>query len=282
MKQKKIMIVSASVVTYNTNWIELQECIETLQNNGVSLIYVSDNSEKDTLKNLCLTKKNVIYIFNNKNLGYGAGHNVAIKKALQMSSDYHLVVNSDVSFGNDVIRRITRYMDDNLDVAQLQPKIVYPNGKLQLTVRLLPTPANLMSRRFLPLRLSSWLNEKYTLSFWRHDAPANIPYHQGSFMFFRTSSFEKVGLFDERFFMYPEDIDITRRMHRRYRTMYWPMVTVVHKHNAASYHSIKMLFIHVINIIRYFNKWGWLLDRERKLWNKKVLDELKQKELITH
>lgn len=50
----------------------------------------------------------------------------------------------------------------------------------------------------------------------------NIPHHQGSFMFFRIECFNKTGLFDERFFMYLEDIDLTRRIHKYYRTMFWP------------------------------------------------------------
>ena len=97
---------------------------------------------------------------------------------------------------------------------------------------------------------------------------------QGSFMFFRVACFEKVGLFDERFFMYPEDIDITRRMHRYYRTMFWPEVTIVHAHKAESYKNPKMLRIHIVNIIRYFNKWGWFCDKERTLWNRRLLQEL--------
>lgn len=93
-------------------------------------------------------------------------------------------------------------------------------------------------------------------------------------MFFRLSAFDKVGLFDERYFMYPEDIDITRRMHKYYRTMYWPKVSVVHAHRAASYKSKKMLKIHMENMVKYFNKWGWFFDKERSEWNKKLLKEL--------
>ena len=93
-------------------------------------------------------------------------------------------------------------------------------------------------------------------------------------MFFRVKCFEKVGLFDERFFMYPEDIDITRRMHRHFRTMFWPSVTVVHAHRAASYKSKKMLKIHMWNMCKYFTKWGWVFDKERKEWNRQLLNEI--------
>lgn len=94
-------------------------------------------------------------------------------------------------------------------------------------------------------------------------------------MFFRTECFKKMGLFDERFFMYPEDIDITRRMHKHYRTMFWPEVTIVHAHRAASYKSLRMLMIHSYNMIKYFNKWGWIFDRERTEWNRNILENIK-------
>ena len=87
----------------------------------------------------------------------------------------------------------------------------------------------------------------------------------------RTEAVLKVGLFDERFFMYPEDIDLTRRIHREYLTLYYPSETIVHAHRQASYHNLHMLWIHATNMCRYFNKWGWLFDRERKAFNRQVL-----------
>ena len=268
------MNIAASIVTYNTDVDELSHCLQSLAAGGVSPVYVCDNSPTDRLRKFCLSQSNVEYIFNNANLGYGAGHNVAIRRSLQRGADYHLVINSDVYFGNGVIERITAYMEGNRDVAQLIPNVVYPDGRLQYVCRLLPTPANLIFRRFLPQRMVERMNYKYLLKFWNHDSPLNVPYHQGSFMFFRTSCFEKVGLFDERFFMYPEDIDITRRMHRHYRTMYWPGVTIIHAHRASSYKDRRMLKIHITNMIRYFNKWGWLFDRERSEWNRRLLTQL--------
>ena len=92
-------------------------------------------------------------------------------------------------------------------------------------------------------------------------------------MFFRTEAFKTVGLFDERFFMYPEDIDITRRMHKYYKTLYWPEVSIVHAHRAASYKSKKMLAIHIVNMIKYFNKWGWIFDKERRIINKQTIEK---------
>lgn len=266
-------MVTVSIVTYKTEIDELAKCLHSLSSNVVDMVFVVDNSRQEYIKNFCDGKERVEYI-PNSNLGYGAAHNIAIKKTISAESKYHLVLNSDVYFDPEDIVKLVDYMDCNNDVAMVQPNIVYPNGNLQYACRLLPTPMNLIFRRFLPSRLVEKMNYRYQLKMFDHMTELNVPYHQGSFMFFRVKCFEKVGMFDERYFMYPEDIDITRRMHKCYRTMFWPGVTVVHAHRAASYKSKKMLKIHICNMIKYFNKWGWICDKERRDWNRKLLKEI--------
>ena len=75
--------------------------------------------------------------------------------------------------------------------------------------------------------------------------------------------------------MYPEDIDISRRMALAWKVRYWPGATVVHNHRAASYHSVRMLLVHLKNMALYFNKWGWLHDNERKRLNNMVTNQFK-------
>lgn len=268
----KIMI-TVSIVTYKTDTGELQKCINSLSSKLVNRIYVVDNSRQKYLEDFCKVMQDVEYI-PSENVGYGAAHNIAIRKAIANGSRYHLVLNSDVYFDPMALDKLMDYMDENNDVAMVQPNIIYPDGRMQYTCRLLPTPANLIFRRFLPQKMTEGMNHRYQLKMFDHQSELNVPYHQGSFLFFRISCFEKVGLFDERFFMYPEDIDITRRMHKYFRTMFWPGVTVVHAHRAASYKSKKMLKIHMWNMCKYFTKWGWLFDKERKDWNKSLLKEL--------
>lgn len=266
-------MITVSIVTYNTDTEELAKCLASLRSDAVAHIYIIDNSRREYLADFCRGRENVEYI-PNENIGYGGAHNIAIRKAIADGSKYHLVLNSDVYFEPAVLERIAEYMDEHEEVAQIQPRITYPDGRLQHTVRLLPTPANLIFRRFLPKSMGKRMDERYTLKFWNHQKVADIAYHQGSFMFFQTKAFETVGLFDEHFFMYPEDIDITRRMHKHFRTLYWPEATIVHAHRAASYKSKKMLKIHMVNMVKYFNKWGWMFDKERTEWNRQLLKEL--------
>ena len=105
------MIISASIVTYKTNHNELLKCIDSLRKNDITPIYISDNSPNDELKEFCSNIKGVIYFYNNGNIGYGAAHNVAMRKAQLIKANYHLVINSDVYFENGIIQRIIDYME---------------------------------------------------------------------------------------------------------------------------------------------------------------------------
>jgi GT2 family glycosyltransferase len=107
-----------------------------------------------------------------------------------------------------------------------------------------------------------------------YDKVMDVPYLSGCFMFFRTEALREVGLFDERFFLYPEDIDITRRMRRKFRTVYYPEVSIIHQHAHSSYENFHMLWIHMFNMIKYFNKWGWFCDKERKVVNQEIMKQL--------
>lgn len=99
----------------------------------------------------------------------------------------------------------------------------------------------------------------------------------GCFMFMRMSALEKVGFFDESIFLYTEDIDLTRRMHKHYQTIFFPEVTIVHNHKQSSYKNKRVMLLHIKSAITYFNKWGWFFDKERRTWNRLVLCALKNK-----
>ena len=154
------------------------------------------------------------------------------------------------------------------------PKVFYPNGEVQFLCKLIPTPFDLIFRRFLPQKWTKKRTERFELRKSGYNKTMDVPYLSGCFMFLRTEALKEVGLFDERFFMYPEDIDLTRRMHQKYRTVFYPDVSIIHHHAQSSYFSLKMLWIHTINMIKYFNKWGWIFDKQRKEINRKTLKSL--------
>ena len=95
-------------------------------------------------------------------------------------------------------------------------------------------------------------------------------------MFLRMEALKKVGLFDERIFLYTEDIDLTRRIHRHFRTVFYPHATIYHYHERASYKNLRTLYHHAISAVTYFNKWGWFYDPERRAINKNTLLRLSE------
>jgi GT2 family glycosyltransferase len=141
---------------------------------------------------------------------------------------------------------------------------------------LLPTPVDLFVRRFLPDRFTRKRQYKFELRATGYNKIMEVPFLSGCFMALRTKALEQCGLFDERFFMYGEDIDFSRRINEQFKTMFYPHVSIVHGYEAASYKSLKMLKIHTQSIIRYFNKWGWFWDMRRDETNKRILSKVKQ------
>jgi GT2 family glycosyltransferase len=268
-------LISASIVLYKPNMEQVKCVIESFSPSENRFLYLIDNSPKQTdVTSILAANSHIQYYLMGKNMGYGSAHNIAIKMAIQANAQYHVVLNPDLKFEPDIIDKIAEFMDADEIIAQVMPKILNQKGELQYLCKLIPNPIDLTLKRFLPQQFTRKSLIRYQLKFADYDKPMNIPYLSGCFMFLRTSALETVGGFDERFFMYPEDIDITRRMHKVFKTMYYPEVSIVHAHEAKSYKDKKMLIIHIFNIIKYFNKWGWIFDRERKMVNKKLLKEL--------
>ncbi|MGF7109394.1 glycosyltransferase [Treponema pedis] len=269
-------MITASIVLYNTDIMQLRDIINSYAPNSDRLLYLIDNSVKNiAIAELGVDVTYVRYIFNNKNVGYGAGHNIAIREAIKLNSTYHLVMNSDLLFDPHIIDTLESYMEKNDDIGQIMPKILDRQGAICHLCKLLPTPFDLFIKRFMPFKkIKEKVMYVFQLKFADYGKIMNIPYLSGCFMFFRMKALQEIGLFDERFFMYPEDIDITRRMHRKYKTIYYPDVSIVHFYGGGSYKSIKMLLIHLGNMIKYFNKWGWFFDKERKKINSSVLYDL--------
>ena len=235
-------MITVSIVTFHTAIEELQKCLQSLTSSHIECIFIIDNSQEDYIRTFCATQPKVEYIPQD-NIGYGAAHNIAIAKSIARHATYHLVLNSDVYFAPDSINAIESYMDEHPDVGQLIPNTIYPNGQLQHVVRLLPTPAIQILRRFLPKTWFQKQNNQFLLRNWKHDKPLNVPFHMGCFMFFR-------------------------------KTLFWPAITIVHNHQRASYKNRRLLKIHIQSAIHYFNKWGWLVDKERTKWNQMVMKEI--------
>lgn len=268
-------MLNASIVLYNHSLSQVKPLVTSLRGAScVDKVYLVDNSPRRNAHFERLA--GVHYIFNGANVGYGAAHNIALRETMTQKQPYHLVINPDIEMDSAVLDALIDYMERHPDVGHLMPKVRYPTGQTQYLCKLLPTPVDLLARRFLPSGWSMKSRHRFELRYSGYDAVMEVPYLSGCFMLLKRAALEEVGLFDERFFMYPEDIDLTRRIHRKYKTVFYPHVSVVHRHEQGSYKNGRLLFVHLWNIIKYFNKWGWFFDAERKQINDAVRKKLKQ------
>ena len=266
------MFISASIVLYETPKFLIDRIINCVSSATIiDYLIIVDNSIGDPKYDLD-GHKFIKYVKSKSNLGYGSAHNVAIREILSIS-DYHFVLNPDIIFTSESINLMIDRMESDLDIGQLMPTILNPDGTIQYVCKILPTPFDLIFRRFLKFAQD---NNIYELRFTEYKYEMNVPYLSGCFMLFRVSALREIGIFDERFFMYPEDVDITRRMHEKFITLFFPGASVIHDHAKASYKNFKMLWIHAVNMIRYFNKWGWIYDPIRVRVNKETLSSLTQ------
>ena len=272
-------MVTASIVLYNTPLSQVEKVLDSVsKSNCVQTLYIIDNSPADENKfyfQSC-SLHNIIEYIPHENTGYGSSHNIAIKKSIEANADYHVVLNPDISFDPNVLSELVKFMDCNVDAGYILPRVIYPDGELQYLCKLLPTPFDLIFRRFLPK--TKWvkkMNDRYELRMSGYDKIMNPPCLSGCFMFMRCSTLKEHNLlFDESFFMYCEDFDLMRRIHRVAKTIFYPNVTIIHDHAKSSYKSKKMLLAHIKSAIHYFNKWGWIFDKERSKRNKKALEYL--------
>ena len=114
------------------------------------------------------------------------------------------------------------------------------------------------------------MNFHYELQFLDFNLPQVVPCVSGFFIISPTKVLEDVNGFDPQFFMYLEDVDLSRRIGEKYSVMYTPTATVIHNFEKGSYKSFRLLKYHIISAIKYFNKWGWVFDKKRRLVNNEI------------
>lgn len=268
--------LTASIVLYKNEIRMLEKAISSFLTTQFEVVlYLIDNSPTDKLKVLEEMDERIIYIYSNENIGFGAGHNVAIKK-MANSSKYHLILNPDIFFKSNVCETICRHLDENLDIGVIMPKILYPNGNIQYLAKLIPTPFDFFYRRLIPITwLKNILTEKFELRVFDYGRNMEAPYLSGCFLVFRTSILKKINGFDEQIFLHMEDLDITRRVNLEgYKSLYFSEVSVFHDHSKKSIKDFNNFRIYLKSAFYYFNKWGWFFDSNRRKINKETIQKL--------
>ena len=267
------MKLSASLVLFHNDPAQFGLAMLSFLEGCDGVLYVVDNSATP-LQHELFSHPRVRYMHAGENLGFGKAHNRAL--ALVADTSYaHLLLNPDVAFDSDVLPTLVRYLENAQEVGALMPRVEYPDGSLQRLCKLLPSPMDLIFRRFIPSQaLKQRINQRYELHALPQDRPSCVPTLSGCFLLIRTKLLQQLGGFDERYFMYMEDVDLVRRVGGIAQTIYLPSVKVVHAYAKGSYRNKKLLRYHLKSAVSYFFKWGWLFDSARRQRNKAILNTL--------
>lgn len=229
--------VSASIVAFRTPEL-LRHCLAALAAEAASLsleaTVVDNASADDTVSMLERDFPWVQVIQNAANRGFGAAHNQALRRA---RGRYWLVLNSDAAPAPGALRTLVEYMDANPRVAVAGPRLRYPTGDVQPARRRFPTAATLFMestqlQRFFP---SNAVLRRYYVEDRPEDTPQDVDWLVGACLCVRAAAAQQVGLFDERFFMYSEELDWCRRFRAAgWRVSYVPSAEVVHQEGGSS------------------------------------------------
>lgn len=235
---KNTVDISVVLVHYKTPGL-LRQCIESIYKASprasFEIIVVDNNSMDSTPQWIDDDFPEVVLIANKDNRGFPKAVNQGVKKA---TGSYILLLNPDITVLEDSMDELFEYMEKRTDVGLVGPKLINPNGSLQKSCfKHYPNTRIILYRRtFLGnFNGSQKVLKEFTMDDWDHSDEKEVAWILGSSMFVRRKAIEDIGLMDERFFMYMEDVDWCRRLWQSgWKVVYYPHVKMVHYYARAS------------------------------------------------
>lgn len=251
------MKITGSVVTYN-NDKTIDKCLETVL--GITKdkdydfsLYVYDNASTDDTISIITSKyPQVKLIKSDENKGFGAGHNAVIKR---VRSDYHFVINPDIFVDKDTFGTLVSYLESHEDTGLITPKVLNTDGTEQHLPKYCPTIRYVIISKFPGFK---YLRRRYTRQDEGLREPTEIEFCTGCFFGARTSYLKKMRGFSNRYFMYCEDSDLSKRvMKDGKKIIFYPDTTVYHNWQRDNTGNLKGIFRFLRSLLVFFKKWGW-------------------------
>ena len=238
----------------------LKACLEALPADVGYAVVVNDHQPGEPVEQLSVCAD--AFLTNPDNLGYGRAVNGLVSH-LGSLPPYIGVLNTDLTWPVGAFERLLAWLQQHPEVNLAVPQILDQHGIPQKLCKHNPTVLGLFSRRFLPGWLKpAWLKRYdrwYVMSHQNYQQVFDAPYLSGCCMLIRSEAFCRVGGFDERYFLYLEDADLTRSLARDGRCVHLPLADVVHGWGRGNYRSLGLMVVNLISAWRYFRKWGWAL-----------------------
>jgi len=269
------MILSIIILTWNSSKY-IRKCLESIYENIKDMpfeIIIVDNCSKDGTRNILKeyaeAKSNFEVIYFNKNYGTTISRNLAINKS---KGEFILILDSDTEIKKGTVEELIKIMEENEYAGIVAPRLFYADGSVQPSCKKFPT-LTIKILKFLPFRKLSMLGERmelYPSYVYSRDFGEVIPvdYCISACWLVRSDTLRKVGLFDERIFYAPEDVDLSLRMWLKgFKVLYDPKAEVIHYTQRLSRKKLGITLSHVKGLFYYFAKYGYWFKRE-KLYKK--------------
>jgi len=260
------MTLSIVYINYNTRGLlkqSLKHLFMTAPALDFEVIVVDNNSSDNSVVMMEKDFPNVRLVKAKKNLGYAGGANLGIKNS---KGSYVAIFNPDIFITKNSLESLVNYLDNNLSVGVIGPKLVNADGSLQYSCYRFPTISTpILRRTFLGnTSFGKKILDNYLMKDFSHEVVKEVDWLLGGALVCRRSVLEKVGYMDERYFLYFEDTDLSRSIKKiGYKVIYLPSAKMVHLHQRESVGSsaIKSLFKkttreHIKSAIKYFLKYG--------------------------
>lgn len=248
--------LSASVVLYGGAGAARLLLDSFAQHEGGTQLYLVDNaSPDDTLDSLEAggLPPHTEILRMSENRGFGAGHNAVLPL---LKSRYHAVINPDIVLRDDAIRQMAAWMDEHPDVVITTPQLLFPDGRKQFTAKRRPALLPLVARQLNLGGLKKY-DDHYLMLDEDLTKEQDIEFCSGSFFVIRTEVFREIGGFDEGYFMYVEDADITQKALQKGRAVFLPQVAVIHEWARDAHRKPRQFLWQLRSMMRYFRKWGF-------------------------
>jgi GT2 family glycosyltransferase len=253
--------LSISLVSLNHR-ADLERLLPTLRESlrGLSAeILVVENRPGCSCDIWLRSVPDVVVERNFRRTGYGGNHNLNLRRA---RGQFFVIMNVDMTVQANTFSALLTMAEEHPDAVMLGARVLNPDGTCQGLNKRYPSLLDL-GVRFVPiLRNTAFArrrNDRYEMRDVGYESPAAVEFISGAFMFCRTEVLRAVHGFDERYFLYFEDVDLCRRMGALGRALYCPEATVIHFWQRSAHKSARYTWIFFCSALRYFLRWGFRL-----------------------
>lgn len=261
--------LSATIVVYNGAEEALAAAASVLRytQKYALTLYLVDNASPDhagdTLQAAltdgtlaCGQNQKVRVICSPENKGFGGGHNLVLP---ELTSDYHFILNPDILVESDVLSDMADWMEQHPQAVMARPGLKFPDGKEQILPLQKCSAMALVYRQLPQLGFLKRFNDRYVMADADLSKPTKIEFCTGSFAMLRTDVMKKMGGFDEGYFMYVEDADLTQKARQEGDVYLLPQFTAIHAWHRAPHTDSSHFKMQMKSMLRYFSKWGFRL-----------------------